>query len=93
MLLISRKNANNSCADFRLNTCAEYSLRLMYVGKKSMFYTLATFHKMYVKKVTKSFHLDVTNRKKFSIIIVKCIIVYTLTEISNWRRIFFSEVE
>ena len=54
-----------------------------------MFYTLATFHKFCVKKVTKSFHLDVTNRKKFSIILLKCIIVYTLHEISNWRRFYF----
>ena len=93
MLLISRKNANNFCAAFRLDICAEYGLRLMYVDEKSMFYTLATFHKICVKKVTKSFQLDVTNREKFSIILVKCIIVYTLTEISNWRRLFFSEVE
>lgn len=56
-------------------------------GKSHLFYTLAMFHKISVKKVTKSFQLDVTNGEKSSIIILKCIILYKISEISNWRQI------
>ncbi len=42
-----------------------------------LFYTLATVHKISVKKVTKSFHMDVTKCRKSSIIILKCTIRYT----------------
>ena len=56
-------------------------------GKSQLFYTLAMFHKISVKKVTKSFQLDVTNDEKSSIIILKCIILYKISEISNWRQI------
>lgn len=56
-------------------------------GKSQLFYTLTMFHKISVKKVTKSFQLDVTNDEKSSIIILKCIILYKISEISNWRQI------
>lgn len=56
-------------------------------GKSQLFYTLTMFHKISVKKVTKSFQLDVTNGEKSSIIILKCIILYKISEISNWRQI------
>ena len=56
-------------------------------GKSHLFYTLTMFHKIYVKKVTKSFQLDVTNSEKSSIIILKCTILYKISEISNWRQI------
>lgn len=56
-------------------------------GKSHLFYTLTMFHKISVKKVTKSFQLDVTNGEKSSIIILKCTILYKISEISNWRQI------
>ena len=56
-------------------------------GKSHLFYTLTMFHKISVKKVTKSFQLDVTNGEKSSIILLKCIILYKISEISNWRQI------
>lgn len=56
-------------------------------GKSQLFYTLTMFHKISVKKVTKSFQVDVTNGEKSSIIILKCIILYKISEISNWRQI------
>lgn len=56
-------------------------------GKSQLFYTLTMFHKISVKKVTKSFQLDVTNGEKSSIIILKCTILYKISEISNWRQI------
>jgi len=56
-------------------------------GKSQLFYTLTMFHKISVKKVTKSFQLDVTNDEKSSIIILKCIILYKISEISSWRQI------
>lgn len=56
-------------------------------GKSHLFYTMTMFHKISVKKVTKSFQLDVTNGEKSSIIILKCIILYKISEISNWRQI------
>lgn len=52
-------------------------------GKSQLFYTLTMFHKISVKKVTKSFQLDVTNGEKSSIIILKCITLYKISEISN----------
>ena len=55
-------------------------------GKSQLFYTLAMFHKISVKKVTKSFQLDVTNDEKSSIIL-KCTILYKISEISSWRQI------
>lgn len=56
-------------------------------GKSHLFYTLTMFHKISVKKVTKSFQVDVTNGEKSSIIILKCTILYKISEISNWRQI------
>lgn len=56
-------------------------------GKSQLFYTLTMFHKISVKKVTKSFQVDVTNGEKSSIIILKCTILYKISEISNWRQI------
>lgn len=56
-------------------------------GKSQLFYTLTMFHKISVKKVTKSFQLDVTNGEKSSIILLKCTILYKISEISNWRQI------
>lgn len=41
----------------------------------------------YQNKVTKSFQVDVTNGEKSSIIILKCTILYKISEISNWRQI------
>ena len=55
--------------------------------KSQLFYTLTMFHKISVKKVTKSFQLDVTNGEKSSIILLKCTILYKISEISNWRQI------
>ena len=55
-------------------------------GKSQLFYTLTMFHRISVKKVTKSFQLDVTNGEKSSIIL-KCTILYKISEISNWRQI------
>lgn len=85
--LLARRHLPPACFFLRKFVCPSVLALACRCGKSQLFYTLTMFHKISVKKVTKSFQLDVTNSEKSSIIILKCIILYKISEISNWRQI------
>ena len=85
--LLARRHLPPACFFMRKFACLRAFALACRRGKSHLFYTLTMFHKISVKKVTKSFQLDVTNGEKSSIIILKCTILYKISEISNWRQI------
>lgn len=85
--LLARRHLPPACFFMRKFACLGAPTDAGRCQKSHLFYTLTMFHKISVKKVTKSFQLDVTNGEKSSIIILKCIILYKISEISNWRQI------
>ena len=85
--LLARRHLPPACFFMRNFACLRAFALACRCGKSQLFYTLTMFHKISVKKVTKSFQLDVTNGEKSSIIVLKCTILYKISEISNWRQI------